>query len=224
MGHCYVGYAPAVESGRRAQRGSSRFVRVSGAAALLVLASCAAPAPARPTSPLRAYYVPAEAPECASDESELGASIASLHFDDQDARGAVLTPAATVLVRAADDCRLTTRTRVLRLTSSESYAQSCRPSEGDSCAFVRSCWVLGGPPGRACDESEQARIADLVAMLGGQSVHAAPGLVEIDPAGRTDAPTVYVETGNFYGGQGHLVQRVDGAWRVVLFYALMWQA
>jgi hypothetical protein len=88
---------------------------------------------------------------------------------------------------------------------------------------VRSCWALGGPAERACDEAgDRTAIADLFAMLedGRPSV---PGLYAHDPAGRRDAPTIYVVTGTSFYGQGHLVQRVEGAWRVVAS-ALVWQA
>lgn len=186
----------------------------------LVLAACAA-APRATSTPLRAFYVPMTAPACVEDEGELGASIAALRFEDGEG-DPVLTPPQSVLVRATHDCSVATRERLLRLSTSEALAEGCVPNgAAEACAFVRSCWALGGPADRTCDASDQAHVSELFGMLD-DGPHV-PGLFEHDPAGRHDAPTVYVVTGTFFYGQGHLVQRIEGVWRVVVS-ALVWQA
>jgi hypothetical protein len=199
---------------------------VSRAITLVLLVACAAcgatPRPASTSPPLRPFYVSATAPPCVEDESELGASIAALRWDDGET-AEVLTPAQSVLVRAAHDCSVATRVRQYRLSTSEALAEGCAPSGPEElCHFVRSCWARGGTPERTCSESDLARVTWLFGMFE-QAGASLPGLFEHDPAGRPDAPTVYVETGTFFVGQGHLVQRVDGVWRVVAS-AVVWQA
>jgi hypothetical protein len=120
---------------------------------------------------------------------------------------------------------VTTRVRVLRLTTNESYADACRPEPGEDCEFVRSCWAIGGPSDRACDAATAAGgLDELVRVLDPEAAtRSSTVLGTRDAAAQPDVPTVYVETGTFFSGHGHLVQRVDGAWRVVVSQ-LVWQS
>lgn len=193
----------------------------------LALTACATTAAATPErrAPLRPYYVAASAPACAADEGELGAELAALQFEDGAASGP-LTPSRSLLVRAAHDCTLTTRVRVMRLTTNEAFAEACHPEGDERCEFVHACWAIGGPSERACDAHTAAgTLAELLALLApdAPSARVSAVLGARDPAARTDAPTIYVETGNAFYGQGHLVQRIEGAWRVVVS-ALVWQS
>ncbi len=171
---------------------------------------------------MRSYYVSPSAPACADDDSDLGAALAALRFDDGGGASGPLSPGRVVLVRASHDCTVQTRLRVLRLSASPTFAESCVPDEHEACAFVRACWAVGGPDTGACEAGDHARAAELFALLvsDGRDL---PGVLERDPSASVEAPTVYVETGTRFYGQGHLVQRVDGAWRVVLS-SLVWQA
>lgn len=198
---------------------------MSRTALALLLVGCGAAAPTpRATSHVRPYYVATSAPACVDDEGELGALVATLRFEDGDAPEGPLTPGRAVLVRAAHDCTIATRQRAMRLTTSEAFAEACRPEGEEHCEFARSCWAIGGPPEHACDaETALGHLAEMLALL--SSPDAGTHLTALggrDPAARADVETVYVETGNAFWGQGHLVQRVDGAWRVVLS-ELVWQ-
>lgn len=189
----------------------------------ILLAACGAPAAAPPpVVPVRSYYVSPTAPDCADDDSDLGAALAALRFDDGGDASGPLSPGRVVLVRASHDCTVRTRLRVLRLSASASFAESCVPDENEACAFVRACWAVGGPAQGACDEGDHARAVELFALLASEG-RDLPGVLERDPAASVEAATVYVETGTRFYGQGHLVQRVEGVWRVVLS-SLVWQA
>jgi hypothetical protein len=124
-------------------------------------------------------------------------------------------------VRAANDCTVTTPSRSLRLSTSEPLAEACH-DDRDGCPFVRACWARGGDAEHACGGADRDRIAELFDALASGDPPM-PGLFERDPAGAPDRDTVYVETGTQRYGQGHLVQRIEGAWRVVLSM-VVWQA
>lgn len=189
----------------------------------VVLVACGASAPAPPpVVPMRSYYVSPSAPACADDDSDMGAALAALRFDDGGGASGPVPPGRVVLVRASRDCTVQTRLRVLRLSTSESFAESCTPDEHEACAFVRACWAVGGPEQGACEPGDHARALELFALLASEG-RDLPGVLERDPAASVEAPTVYVETGTRFYGQGHLVQRVEGVWRVVLS-SLVWQA
>jgi len=180
-----------------------------------ILIACGPSAPRASTTPMRPYYVSMAAPACDVGDDVVAASLAAMRFDDA---GSVRQVLPSVIVRASYDCVATTTARRLRLTTNEGFAEACTPAnEPHGCPFVRACWARGMEEG-ACDASDRAHVDELFSLMEAN----APGTFEREVPAQPDAPTLYVETGTALFGAGHLVQQIDGAWRVVLT-TTVWQ-